>query len=316
MYRYSSIGEIQMTRESSIGLIGATIKLMNPKKSMIMAFTGSTVLGALIAGKGFPPMTPTLLAIIASLFITFAAYIYNDIIDLDMDKESNSSNKEDRPLVTGEITLETAKTIVILCSIIGIVTAWFVNITVFGITLLWYGLFMAYSYPQIRLKRIFIVKTLVTSGGTALALLMGTSAAAGTLNTVGLFFAFSQWTFISLMLPGLSDSFDLEEDRKYGMKTMAMVFSWKTKVMMTAAGSVFFTVMCFIASYIFNMSLLLPVFCVATSAYYLKQVSSIYNEFNAEEVWRVRKIGMGYYYMNLVIAIISTLNLGTLIPFL
>ena len=305
-----------MTRESSIGLIRSTIKLMNPKKSMIMAFTGSTVLGALIAGKGFPPMTPTLLAIISSLFITFAAYIYNDVIDLDMDKESKSSNKEDRPLVTGEVTLQTAKTIVILCSIIGIVTAWFVNPTVFGVTLLWYGLFMAYSYPQIRLKRLFIVKTLITSGGTALALLMGTSAAAGTLDTVGLFFGFVQWTFISLMLPSLSDSFDLEEDRKYGMKTMAMVFSWKTKVQMTIVGSVFFSVMSFIASYMFNMSLILPLFCTLSSAYYLKQVSAIYNEFNAEEVWRVRKIGMGYYYINLVVAIISTLNLGALIPFL
>ena len=63
MYRYSSIGDIQMTRESSIGLVGATIKLMSPKKSMILAFTGTTVLGALIAGKGFPPMIPTMLAI-------------------------------------------------------------------------------------------------------------------------------------------------------------------------------------------------------------------------------------------------------------
>lgn len=305
-----------MTRESSIGLVGATIKLMGPKKSMILAFTGTTVLGALIAGKGFPPMIPTMLAIISSLFITFAAYIYNDIIDFDMDKESKSSNKEDRALVTGEVSQKTAKTIVIISSIVGIATAWFANITVFGITLLWYGLFMAYSYPNIRLKRMFMVKTLVTAGGTALALLMGTSAAMGNLESVGLFFAFSQWVFISTMLPGLSDSFDLEEDRKYGMKTMAMVFSWKTKMRMTVAGSLFFTVMCFIASYMFNMSLLLPAFCVATTAYYLKQVSTIYNEFNAEEVWRVRKIGMGYYYMTLFIAIISTLNLGTLIPFL
>ena len=149
-----------------------------------------------------------------------------------------------------------------------------------------------------------------------MALLIGTSAALGSIETIGLFFAFTQWVFISLMLPGLSDSFDLEEDRKYGMKTLALVLRWKTKVMMTVAGTVFFTGMCFAASYMFNMSLILPAFCVVSSVYYLRQVSTIYNEFDAEKVWQVRKAGFSYYYVNLVFVIISTLNLGNLIPFL
>jgi 4-hydroxybenzoate polyprenyltransferase len=161
-------------------------------------------------------------AIVSSLFITIAVYVYNDVIDLDMDKESISSNKLDRALVTGEVSAQTAKMIVILGSAIGIITAWFINLTVFGITLLWYGLFMMYSFPAIRLKRIFVVKTQTTSLGIALALLIGTSSVSGGLYSLGLFVAFMQWTFISLMLPGLSDSFDLDEDRKYGMKTLAM----------------------------------------------------------------------------------------------
>ena len=87
----------------TLGVLASTRKLMRSSANILFAFTASTALGTLIAGKGFPSITPTILAIVSTFFITLSVYVYNDLIDLDMDKESKSIFKEARPLVTGEV---------------------------------------------------------------------------------------------------------------------------------------------------------------------------------------------------------------------
>jgi 4-hydroxybenzoate polyprenyltransferase len=304
-----------MISQDNLGLIASTIKLMKPKKSMILAFTGSTVMGTLIAGKGFPSILPTILAIISSLFITISAYVYNDIIDLEMDKESKSSNKIDRALVTGKVTVETAKTIVIISSVIGIAISWFINITVFIITMIWYGLFMLYSFPAVRLKKMFIMKTLITSFGPAAAMLIGTSSIMGGIYGLGLFMSFVEWLFIFTILPGLSDTFDLEEDRKYGLKTLAMVLSWKAKIRLTIFGTFFVMFMSVLAHYWYSLHVIFPMFCIVSGFYFIRQILTVYNKFEAEKVWRVRRIGFTFWYLNLFFVILSTSNLGSILLF-
>jgi len=300
-------------KTETLGLLGSLKKLAKSRISMLFAFTASAALGTLIAGKGFPPIIPTILAIVSTLFITLSVYLYNDIIDLEMDKESKSINKEDRPLVTGEVSVKNTVIIIAVSSIIGLSISWLINPVTFVIALSYWVIFALYSFPSIRFKRIFVVKTLITSLGPALTLLLGMSSVLGKVYPLGLFTAFIQWGFLFLMLPSLADSFDLEEDSKYGMKTMGMVFSWKTKTRMLLFAPILATIASLIGLYVFNLSPVFPVLSVASSVLFGKSIIKIMNEYQEEEVWKVRKLGFIYYDLNLIFVLLGTLNFGSML---
>lgn len=302
-----------MIKTETLGLLGSLKKLAKSRISMLFAFTASAALGTLIAGKGFPPIIPTILAIVSTLFITLSVYLYNDIIDLEMDKESKSINKEDRPLVTGEVSVKNTVIIIAVSSIIGLSISWLINPVTFVIALSYWVIFALYSFPSIRFKRIFVVKTLITSLGPALTLLLGMSSVLGKVYPLGLFTAFIQWGFLFLMLPSLADSFDLEEDSKYGMKTMGMVFSWKTKTRMLLFAPILATIASLIGLYVFNLSPVFPVLSVASSVLFGKSIIKIMNEYQEEEVWKVRKLGFIYYDLNLIFVLLGTLNFGSML---
>ena len=95
-------------KKQNIGFMTSVKMLTKPRTSMLFAFTASAALGTIIAGNGFPPIIPTMLAILSTFFITLATYLYNDVIDASMDGESKSSNKENRPLATGEVNKNNA----------------------------------------------------------------------------------------------------------------------------------------------------------------------------------------------------------------
>jgi len=302
-----------MASENELGLLASTKKVMKPRASMLFAFTASAALGTIIAGNGFPPIKPTMLAIISTFFITMATYLYNDIIDLDMDKESNSSNKEDRPLVTGEVTLKTANTIVAISSILGISTALFTNRTAFVFGISFWVLFMLYSFPLVRFKRMFVIKTLVTSLGPALTLLFGMTAVLGNIYPLGIFTALVQWAFLFLILPSIADSFDIEEDTKYGMKTMAMTFSWQTKVKMLMFAPILATAASIIAYFVFNLNPIFPLLSAATTIYYVRSITAVLNQYDEKKIWSLRKFAFIYYDLNLIYVLLGTLNLGVLL---
>ena len=303
-------------KNTKLGLMGSVKKLAKPRVSMLFAFTASAALGTIIAGKGFPPLKPTMLAILSTFFITLATYIYNDVIDADMDKESKSSNKENRPLASGEVTIKNAYIIIIISSILGVGIAGFINTTAFSISFLFWALFMIYSFPMIRLKRIYVVKSLVTSLGPALTLLVGMSAVIGRLYPLGLFTAFVQWSFLFLILPSIADSFDIEEDTKYGMKTIAMTFSWETKARMLLFAPLFAMIMSIIAYFSFNLNLMFPVLSIITSLLFAREINKVARKYDEQLVWNLRKLAFIYYDLNLIYVLVGSLNIASLLPFL
>ena len=301
-----------MASVKELGLLASTKKVMKPRASMLFAFTASAALGTIIAGNGFPPIIPTMLAIISTFFMTMATYLYNDIIDLDMDKESKSSNKEDRPLVTGEVSLKTAYTIVAISSILGIATALLTNRNAFIFGMSFWVLFMLYSFPMVRFKRMFVIKTLVTSLGPALTLLFGMTAVLGNIYPLGIFTAIVQWAFLFLILPSIADSFDIEEDTKYGMRTMAMAFSWKTKARMLMFAPILATVASIIAYFVFNLSLVFPLLSAISTILYVKSIATVLNEYDEQKIWNLRKFAFIYYDLNLIYVLLGTLNISAL----
>ena len=303
-------------KNQKLGLMGSVKKLAKPRVSMLFAFTASAALGTIIAGNGFPPLKPTLLAILSTFFITLATYLYNDVVDADMDRESKSSNKVDRPLATGEVTRNNAYLIIIISSVLGVGIAWFTNLTAFSISFFFWAVFMMYSFPMVRLKRVFVVKSLVTSLGPALTLLVGMSAVLGGLYPLGLFTAFVQWGFLFLILPSIADSFDIEEDTKYGMKTIAMVLSWENKVRMLMLAPLFAMIMSVVAYFFFNLNLVFPALSIISSLLYVREIMKVAREYDEQLVWNIRKLAFIYYDLNLIYVLVGTLNLASLLPFL
>jgi len=302
------------TRDNG-GLVSSFVKLAKPRVSMLFAFTGAAALGAIIAGKGFPSVKPTLMAIISTFFITLATYLYNDVIDAGMDAESKSPNKEGRPLASGEVSKRDAYLIIIPSSILGVGLAWFINPVAFYIALSFWVLFMLYSFPLVRFKRFFVVKSLITSAGPTLALLVGMSAVLGRLYPFGLFTAFVQWVFLFLVLPSLADSADIEEDARYGMKTIAMVLRWEERAKMLMFAPIFVAAMNIVAYFLFNLNALLPVLSVVSTLLYAREINKIINRYDSTLVWKVRKLGFVYYDLTLIYVVLGSLNLVSIIPF-
>lgn len=302
-----------MVSKNNISFISSSKKLLYSRRSMLFAFTVPVALGAIIAGKGFPPIDTTLLSLVSIFFITAAVYVYNDIIDQKMDIESKASNKEGRPLVTGEVSLKTAYIFVAICSILGLGLASLINRTAFLITFSFWLIYILYSYPLVRFKRMFIIKTIVTAGGCSLTLLVGTSSVLNSLTPLSVFAAIIQLTFLFLILPSIADSFDVEEDKKYGFKTMGMVFSWKTKARMMILAPIVVMSASIIAYLYFELNIVFPILSIISSLLYVKEMRKVSNEYVESEIWRIRKMAFAYYDLNLIYIIIGMLNLGSLL---
>jgi len=288
------------------------IELISSRKSMAFIYTWTAVIGALIAGNGFPPVSTTIMALGASLFITLSVYLYNDVVDGDMDRASPTQIKKDRPLASGNVSDSYAMAVVISFAVIGLAISYAAGMLMFKIATVYFVLFSLYSFPLVRLKKMFIIKSLVTATGPSFTMILGGIAASGTIGTPILFAAAVQGTFMFFLLPGLADSFDIEEDRAFGVRTMAMVLSWTQKVqLMTLSVLVVMGAALYGYQYLgFNLSL--PITVALLSIVMLSKVTKLFKGYDEEMARGVRKVAYAYFTFLPVFMAIGTMNL----PFL
>lgn len=301
-----------MGNNENSGLAGSVFSLLESRKSIAFIYTWTAAVGALIAGSGLPPMNPTLLALGASLFITMSVYLYNDVIDSDMDKASPTQIKQDRPLANGSVTSRQAMSIVVAFAVIGLGLSFVAGRTMFTIASIYFVLFALYSFPLVRFKKRFIIKSLVTSTGPSFTMLLGGIAASGTIGTAISFAALVQATFMFFVLPGLADSFDLEEDKAFGVKTMAMVLSWTQKVQMMVV-AVLVVMGAAVYGYMslgFNM--VLPGAVALLSIVMLSRINTLFAGYDEGQARSVRKVAYAYFTFLPVFMALGTMNL----PFL
>ena len=269
--------------------------LFASRKSMAFIYTWTAAIGALIAGRGLPAMQPTLLAMGASLFITMSVYLYNDVIDREMDAASPTDIKKERPVAGGQVPLSHAMNTVYLFAVLGLALGFAAGMNTFIVTAVYFVLFSLYSYPKVRFKKMFIIKSLVTSTGPSFTMLMAGIAVGGAITTPLMFAAVTEMAFMFFVLPGLADSFDLEEDKAFGMKTMAMVLSWTQKVqlMMVAVMIVFTSGI--IGFYYLGFNLVLPAGITLFSIVLMKEVTGLLKGYNEEGARKVRKVAYAFY---------------------
>lgn len=159
------------------------IRLLRPHQYIKNGFV---LLGVAFIGQ---PALQTLLlagiAFIAFCAIASAAYVMNDIFDIDADRQHPI--KKDRPIASGEVALPAAWWLVTILSCIALILASQVSLWALGFVLTYALLNIGYS---ISWKHVPVLDVFIISAGFMLRILTG---------TVGLGIAPSSW----LLLCGL-----------------------------------------------------------------------------------------------------------------
>jgi geranylgeranylglycerol-phosphate geranylgeranyltransferase len=159
------------------------------------------------------------LSLLSTFAIVLCVYIYNDISDMEVDR----INKLDRPLTKGVLSRPQAIRLVTLLGISGLALAFAIDLGFFLFALAYTLLFFIYSFPPIRLKRLFFINKLTVSTGVALTYFMGGTLAGSIPVPVFLLAAYGFVAGITMSMT--IDIRDIEGDKAGGIKNPAIVWS-------------------------------------------------------------------------------------------
>lgn len=282
--------------------------LIRSRFEYIQIWSLFTAVVCIIAGKGFPPILPTLMSLFAIFFISASVYIYNDIIDREMDKQNPW--KEDRLSTAWTVSQKDTMKLIYIFGLIGLVFTLFINIYSFICSFLFLLSFSVYSYPKIRLKTKFLGKDLNWFFGFLLCGLVGSYAIVGAPSLPVLFatITFAVWGL--LVLPIIADATDVEEDTLHGVKSISVLLSWDRKVQLLISGFLFVMIMTPLTYARLGFNMLLPIFAVALSLLILILIYPKIVKFELSEYLKARKLGHIYWVLLEIIFIFGSINLN------
>jgi len=212
-------------RRSGISrLFSVYLDLMRSRMKKIFGWPICTLVGAMIAAHGHPPLVPTVITMISMFTVATSVYLYNDVVDREMD--GLNPKKKDRPLPSGRVSVDDAMKIIYVNGLIGLALIVTVGFYAALLMLGYFMVFMAYSYPPIYIKRRFPFKEITIAGGGIFSATIG-SMTVGTISSTVVLYGLVVFGFTYLSLPVFADAVDVYEDKKYGIKTMSMVLSWR-----------------------------------------------------------------------------------------
>jgi geranylgeranylglycerol-phosphate geranylgeranyltransferase len=192
--------------------------LIIKSRTLVYAFALAAIGTFLISsGMKIPDLNILIKLIPSVYFLALATYLYNDLTDYEID-EANTR--------VSSYSSKKANYNQILYSTIGffsvsILLAFLINVQTGVSSLVFLGLAIVYSHPKIQLKKIFLVKTIVTASGGFIASLMG-ALAVQNVSYVGI--SASLVFFLMYFINGpLGDIGDIPGDRKGGRQTIPIV---------------------------------------------------------------------------------------------
>lgn len=138
-------------------MIFDAVKLARPAQWLK---NGIMVLALVFAGELSHPdkVILTIIAIAIYCALSSAAYIFNDLIDIDRDRLH--PRKKNRPLAAGRVSTGTAVVLIVVLATAGLIGAWFVNRPFFYSALAFLTLNGLYS---LRLKDLVIVDVMTVA---------------------------------------------------------------------------------------------------------------------------------------------------------
>jgi 4-hydroxybenzoate polyprenyltransferase len=237
----------------SIGL------LFRSRKEIVFASTWTAALASIIAGGGFPPISLSIFSIMAVMLINLSVYIYNDIIDRKMDAYSKQDKKKSRPIANGQVSLTNAKRFVYITGILGLGICLLVNIVAFGVGLVYFFILILYSYPGVRFKTRFIIKTLITSLVPAATLIITGLVVENRISNNISFLALAYFILSFTAQPVIADMLDFEEDLAFNVKTLGNTLTWRQNLLIFNFGLIFTIITGLVYYKIFGLSYFIPI---------------------------------------------------------
>ena len=192
--------------------------LIVKSRTLVYAFA-LAAMGMFLISSGLKiPDFLVLVRLVSSVYLlALATYLYNDLTDYEVDKVNNPDAKYSSKKANYKQILYST----IGFFLISIFLAFSINMQTGVGSLAFLGLAILYSHPRIQLKKIFVVKTLVTAAGGFIASLLG-SLAVGSISYVGILA--SLIFFLMYFINGpLGDIGDITGDRKVGRRTIPVV---------------------------------------------------------------------------------------------
>jgi 4-hydroxybenzoate polyprenyltransferase len=276
-------------------------------KENFFSWGWATLIACFIAGRGFPAPLPTILSLAAVLAITSSVYIYNDVTDADADKLNPKKCR--RPLPSGYIPKEDAMRLAYLTGAVGVILSLFLNRFSFVLCMAYLFLFAIYSHPSVHLKKRFIVKELTVASGYILTSLIAGFAVAGTFQPTVVYAGLFYFFFSFMGMPAFHDITDVKEDEIYGIRTMAIVFSWKTKVQMLMIFILAVMTLTPFTYVQFGFNAALPIVVVAMGLVVLRYLVPLSAAFEQTLFLKTRKISYVYYILIHIAFVVATLKL-------
>ncbi len=291
-----------------MGMIQSTGKLLRSRTEAVFTWPSRAVVSCLIVGRGFPPLGPTFMAFLSVFFTAASTYIYNDYTDAEMDQLNNV--KKNRPLVTGEVSMGFARWFIAITAVAGLGTSFMINRLAFLSNLAFFTLFFIYSMPGIRIKKMFVLKEMSISSAFILCSMVGAAAISGTFHLQSIYVSLLLAAFSFFGQPGLNDQFDVLEDELYGVRTMAVAFTWDTKVKMLMVSVLVPALTAPLTYSMLGFTALLPVAAVALTAGMLWFILKLRGEYVEEAARRTRKLLYAYFFLLQLVLIASASGVG------
>ena len=150
--------------------ITSAIESSRPKQATKNLF----VLSALLFSKNifaYPQLLKALFAFVIFCVISGAVYIFNDIMDIEEDKQHPVKSK--RPIASGRFRISHAIITLVLLLIIGIAASFCLNIYYFLTVVIYIAIQLAYSY---QLKKEVILDVFAIAAGFLIRMIAGAVA--------------------------------------------------------------------------------------------------------------------------------------------
>jgi len=270
----------------------------------ILSYAWFVLIGCLIASRGSPQIFPSAVAAASISFIALSVYIYNDVIDADMDRLN--PKKKRRPIPSGKVSKKEAMHLVFLLASLGIIMTTFLKIEIFLICLAWLIFFWAYSYPKIRLKNKIIIKEATPSVGAFASVLIG-ALANGLISPTVLFAGLFIFFFMLFNLPAFRDTTDIKEDKMFGVKSLATILSWKQRLEMSILSILVIMTLTPLTYVNFGFNVIFPIVVVAMSLLVLRFIFPLINRLEQTKYERTVKYIASYFYISQIAMVMASI---------
>jgi len=236
--------------------------------------------------------------------------LFYDVPDKEMDRLT--PHKKNRPLVSNVVSEKNVMIIIYLSAVTGLSIALFLNFYTFISSLILLLVFGMYSYPKIRFKTMFLLKDLTIFSGFIWCSLIGSFAVSNSLSITALFSGLLFAIYASSANPIFGDTLDMEADKKFGVKNLAIILSWKRKVQLMITTILFIMTITPLTYVRLGFNVVVPIVVVAMGLVLLRLMFPIMGRFESVKVIKIRKFVFAGLFILQILAVVGTLNLNML----